>query len=42
MEISAGEATLALDAVGNSTTMKKPGQTRTVEKRLQNVCRYMI
>jgi len=38
MEISADEAKLALDAVGDSKTVKKLGQTRTVEKRLQNVC----
>ena len=38
MEISADEAKLALDAVGDSKTVKKLGQTRTVEKRLQNLC----
>jgi len=38
MEISADEAKLALDAVGDSKTVKKLGQTRRVEKRLQNIC----
>jgi len=37
-EISADETKLVLDAVGNSRTIKKLGQTRTVETRLQNVC----
>ncbi|KAF0707046.1 FLYWCH-type domain-containing protein, partial [Aphis craccivora] len=32
------EAKLALDAVGDSKTVKKLGQTRTVEKRQQNLC----
>ena len=38
MNISADEAKLALDSVGISRTIKKLGQIRTVEKRLQNVC----
>jgi len=38
MEISTDKAKLALDVVGDSKTVKKLGQTRTVEKRLQNVC----
>jgi len=38
MEISADEAKLALNTVGDSRTIKNLGQTRTVETRLQNVC----
>jgi len=38
MDISADEAKLALDVVGNSRTFKKLGQTKIVEKHLQNVC----
>jgi len=36
MEISADDAKLALDAVGDSRSVRKLGQTRTLETRLKN------
>jgi len=38
MEISADDAKLALDAIGDSRTIRKLGQTRTIETRLKNLC----
>jgi len=38
MEISADEAKLAQDAIGESRNIKKLEQTRTIETHLQNVC----
>jgi len=37
MGISTNEAKLALDAVENSRTIKNVGQTRSLQKPLQNV-----